>query len=258
MGAYPVCCHVWPVRTFACGEVVMSDPSLSTMTLRLSASPETSAVDLRELEQLGLQLRSELLDLGVAGVDRAATQPAPEGTRGVELIGAVEMAVTALSTGASILQIVEFIRKWRTSNSRRGGLAIEVDGVRLDTSSESSAVQVQQILSGVRQRKGPERTAARKALIVATSQYTDPSLTACGRLAATRRPWPTCSAVQPLETSTSSYLLIQMSVCCAGGYMDSSPTATPTIFSCFTSRAMGSRTPMGSCFWRPPIPTWAR
>jgi hypothetical protein len=74
-------------------------------------------LDSAELEELALQLRRDLLDLGLAEVRAVKTGPAPEGARSVELIAAsVGFVITALSTAASVAQVAQFVAEWRAAH----------------------------------------------------------------------------------------------------------------------------------------------
>ena len=151
------------------------DVPLAQLRLRLSGSPGERPADAVELERFAQGLRAELLGHGVARVDRAPGPPAPEGARGIELVGAVELVVSVVSTGASLLQTVDLVRKWRAAHGRRRAVAVEVEGVDIDAASPSSP-QMQRIVDTVHRRAAPRRGGDRRALIVANSGYADPAL----------------------------------------------------------------------------------
>jgi ABC-type branched-subunit amino acid transport system substrate-binding protein len=129
--------------------------------LRLSAAED--GLDPAELEELVLQLRRDLLDAGVSGLQVQQSGPAPEGTRAAELIAAgLAIVVNGLSTAAAAAQVAEFIRNWRSTHARRRGLAVDVDAAPVSPSTAAVAAR-------------PE-SHQRSALLVANASYSDPAL----------------------------------------------------------------------------------
>jgi hypothetical protein len=150
----------------------MADPPLSEFRLRLSGEPER-AVDPQELEQLALELRRELVDLsGVAGVDRVAEGPSPDGTRSVELVAlGVTYMIKTVSVATDLVKIIEFVKAWLVRRAAPRGLTLTIDGVRVEVETPAAEVAAPVLL-----RAGSARTAGRRALIVANATYEDPAL----------------------------------------------------------------------------------
>ena len=124
--------------------------------LLLRVTPSGAGLDAAELEELALQLRRDLLDLGGTRVEREASGPAPDGTRAIELVAAgIGFLVSGLSTVASAAQIAQFLQQWRSAHPRRRAVTISVE--------EAGA-------------KAPSTGTRRSALLVANASYRDPAL----------------------------------------------------------------------------------
>lgn len=80
--------------------------------------------DAERLDELSSALRRELLDLGVAGVDRVSAGEAPPGTRALEM-ASIGMLLVAFQESLPVISgIVGVIRGWLAS--ARGTRAVEL------------------------------------------------------------------------------------------------------------------------------------
>jgi hypothetical protein len=94
------------------------------MTQPIVVRVDEDGADPERREQLGLQLREELLAAGTGEVSRLAGGAPPAGTRAVDpaIVGALVVAAT--SSAASLAQVVDVVRRWRTRGP--SGRAVEV------------------------------------------------------------------------------------------------------------------------------------
>ncbi|MFI9552907.1 caspase, EACC1-associated type [Nonomuraea endophytica] len=122
----------------------------------LRITPAGAGVDQAEVEELAIRLRGDLLASGIPGVTRVVEGQAPDGTRSVELIATgIGFLVTGLSAAASVVQITDYVQRWRQEHPRRRRVVVSV-------------------ASGGR---GVSGTAGRRsALLVANAAYQDPGL----------------------------------------------------------------------------------
>jgi hypothetical protein len=127
---------------------------LEESSLLLRVTPADAGLDAAELEELALQLRRDLLDLGGTRVEREVAGPAPDGTRAIELVAAgIGFLVTGLSTVASAAQIAQFVQQWRSAHPRRRAVAVSVQERRTEH----------------------RQSGRRSALLIANGTYRDPA-----------------------------------------------------------------------------------
>ncbi|MBB5079478.1 caspase, EACC1-associated type [Nonomuraea endophytica] len=126
----------------------------------LRITPAGAGVDQAEVEQLAIQLRRDLLASGIPGVTRVVEGQAPDGTRSIELIATgIDFLVTGLSAAASVVQITDYVQRWREAHPRRRRVVVSV---------EAGATSGGSRVSGTAGR--------RTALLVANAAYRDPGL----------------------------------------------------------------------------------
>jgi hypothetical protein len=159
----------------------MAGPQTTRLSLRLAAVPGEET-DAAELEALTIQLREELLDLAER-VDQVPAGPAPEGTRGLELVvGAWELLVTVIPTAAALTTVVRFIQDWRDRDARRRrAVQLSLNGVEVPTApsgegQQTLADQVRQVVEALAAAPAPPRAPGRSALVVTNAVYDDPRL----------------------------------------------------------------------------------
>jgi hypothetical protein len=114
-----------------------------TTELILGVSEEGS--DESHLEELGIQLRRELLALEVEKVEPARTQ-APEGTRsGLAMVaGALVASVSPAKLVGVVTAVVDWLRRSRSAGKART-VELEIDGDRLVLTGASSETEQQLI-----------------------------------------------------------------------------------------------------------------
>jgi hypothetical protein len=78
------------------------------------------ALDPEELEALALQLREELLDLGVERVEPAREGAAPAGTRAVDALAIGGLLVTVAKAAGPLLGVLKTMESWLGRNQARG------------------------------------------------------------------------------------------------------------------------------------------
>ena len=92
----------------------------------------------REMDELTMALRRELLQLDVDSVDRVSAGPVPEGAKGVDL-AAIGALIVSLGSATPVLgQVVDVIRAWsarspeRTVSLTLGGDTLVLGGMSSD------------------------------------------------------------------------------------------------------------------------------
>jgi uncharacterized caspase-like protein len=148
------------------------DPQHSRLVLRIAASAELTAAEAEELEQLSTLLHRDLGDLGAldVGVDTAGS--APDGAKGVDVGSLAGLVVTLVSTGAAILQILQYVENWRSGNANRQAMVVAVE-------IGPEPVPLWPARSNPERRSGQKKARpqpARSALIIANSQYQEAAL----------------------------------------------------------------------------------
>ena len=104
---------------------------------QLELSVDTgSGADAEELERLASSLRTELLDLDVDAVERARTEPAPEGARAVEALVAGAVLVRLVRNKDALSSVVKTVRAWLGEHRQRR-VRIELDGDVLELTGVS-------------------------------------------------------------------------------------------------------------------------
>src|SRR5687768_8060780 len=86
-----------------------ADPT-SQFVLRVAAT-EGDFGGPEAVEALGLELQAELADAGVTRVDQVRVGDAPEGARGLEILGVCAFIVTAVQTGEALGKVIAAIRR---------------------------------------------------------------------------------------------------------------------------------------------------
>jgi hypothetical protein len=79
--------------------------------------------DEEEIAELSSQLSAELLQLDVTSVEQATAGPAPEGSKGLELVAVGTLLVRLLTSSPVLSSITGTLKSWL---SRRPGRSIEL------------------------------------------------------------------------------------------------------------------------------------
>lgn len=128
------------------------------------------------VDELAGMLRLALADAGATRIDEAATGTAPDGTRGIELLGVLAFIVTAVQTAEALTKVVEAIRGCLArAAGRRHRVRLTVAGVDVEVASDTD---VAPIVAALLAQPGRPVTGLRRALVVANARYDDPALAA--------------------------------------------------------------------------------
>lgn len=153
----------------------------------MSAAP-TSQISLRveaidagpdgpeAIEEFAQQLRAALSDLGVRRVDQVAAEPAPEGTRALELLAVCGFVITLVQTGDALTRVVGAVRalvRRYAERGRRLRLTVDEDDVDLTKAGDEELERVVRVLLS---RPGVPGTSVRSALVIANDRYDDARL----------------------------------------------------------------------------------
>jgi hypothetical protein len=108
------------------------------------ADPET-------VDELTRSLRHELLDLDVDSVTQPVVGPAPEGTKGLELVAIGALLVQVKNSIPVVTAVVSAVRSWLQRGSSPGrSLKVTVDGRTLELTAATAAQQQQIVEEFVR------------------------------------------------------------------------------------------------------------
>jgi hypothetical protein len=155
------------------GEVRMTASRVSEFPLVVSAEDGAGPDG---AEELAAMLRLALADAGVTRIDEAATGVAPEGTRGIELLGVLAFIVTAVQTAESLTKVLEAIRACLARFAdRRHRVRLTVAGVDVEVAPDTD---VAPIVAALLAQPGRPAIGRRRALVVANARYDDPALAA--------------------------------------------------------------------------------
>jgi hypothetical protein len=103
------------------------------------ADPET-------VDELTRNLRNELLDLDVDSITQPAVGPAPEGSKGLELMAIGALLVQVKNSIPVVTSVVSAVRSWlQRGSSPTRSLKVTVDGRTLELTA-ATAEQQQQIV----------------------------------------------------------------------------------------------------------------
>lgn len=143
---------------------------------QLSLKVTTGADDAVPQEALA-ELRAELADAGATRVEQAPADPAPAGARGVELLGALQLLVTVVSTIDAAMKIVRTVRRWaiRVAERHERRPRVTVAGAEVDLTTATD-LELERIAQSLVKGSFPVLPGVRKALIVANASYDDPAL----------------------------------------------------------------------------------
>lgn len=98
------------------------------------------------LDELTRTLRTELLDLDVDSITQPPASPAPEGSKGLELVAIGALLVQVKNSIPVITSVVSAVRSWLQRGTSPGrSLKITVDGRTLELTA-ATAEQQQQIV----------------------------------------------------------------------------------------------------------------
>ena len=112
-------------------------------TISVTVNLDTSATA-TELDTATGYLRQELQELKVGPVERAATGPAPDGARAVELLELGQLLVTIAETVSALGGVAATVRSWlsrRAQRGRGGTVRLEIDGDTIDITGASAEQQ---------------------------------------------------------------------------------------------------------------------
>ncbi|MGI5519933.1 caspase family protein [Micromonospora sp. CA-259024] len=128
------------------------------------------------VDELAGMLRLALIDAGATRIDEAPTGTAPDGTRGIELLGVIAFIVAAVQTAEALTKVVEAIRSCLARVAgRRHRVRLTVAGVDVEVAADSD---VAPIVAALLAQPGRPVTGLRRALVVANARYDDPALAA--------------------------------------------------------------------------------
>ncbi|WP_433261734.1 caspase, EACC1-associated type [Micromonospora vinacea] len=128
------------------------------------------------VDELAEMLRLALAEAGATRIDETTTGAAPEGTRGIELLGAIAFIVAAVQTVEALTKVVEAIRGCLARVAgRRQRVRLAVAGVDVEVAADSD---VAPIVAALLAQPGRPMTGLRRALVVANARYDDPALAA--------------------------------------------------------------------------------
>jgi hypothetical protein len=107
--------------------------------------------DVEMVDSLASDLRLELLELDVDSVSPVTVGPAPEGSKGVELVAIGALLVRVADSLPVVNAVVTSVRQWlaRTASSGRS-LKITVDGQSLELTAATAEQQQQLVAEFVR------------------------------------------------------------------------------------------------------------
>ena len=141
--------------------MVLSDENLhrdkvSDVPKELEIELFDPAADAEVIDGLAGDLRLELLELDVDSVSPIALEPAPEGSKGVELVAIGALLVRVQDSLPVVNAVVTTVRRWlaRASSSGRS-LKITVDGRTLELSAATAEQQQQLVTEFVRSLGAP-------------------------------------------------------------------------------------------------------
>jgi hypothetical protein len=128
------------------------------------------------VEEFALELRQELEHLEVTRIDRIPGGPAPEGTRALEVVAALELLVTAVQAGEALTKIVRALRRVAERYAqRRRAVRVVIAGTEVDLAAASQA-DLERVVQSLLARPATARTGTRSALVIANARYDDPTL----------------------------------------------------------------------------------
>ncbi|MCG5445909.1 caspase family protein [Micromonospora sp. NIE79] len=151
----------------------MTASRVSDFSLVVSAEDGTGGEGVDELAEM---LRFALAEAGATRIDQTTTGTAPDGTRGIELLGAIAFIVAAVQTVEAMTKVVEAIRGCLARVAgRRRRVRLAVAGVEVEVAADSD---VAPIVAALLAQPGRPMTGLRRALVVANARYDDPALAA--------------------------------------------------------------------------------
>ena len=140
----PLGCGALETRTFDQDEVSDVPRELTIELVEPGAEAEM-------IDGLASDLRLELLELDVDSVSSVAAEPAPAGSKGMELVAVGALLVRVADSLPVVNTVVTTLRQWlaRASSSGRS-LKITVDGRTLELSAATAEQQQQLVAEFVR------------------------------------------------------------------------------------------------------------
>lgn len=139
--------------------------------LRVEATTEDSFGS-EAVEEFATELRQELSDLDVTRIDWVPGAPAPDGTRALEVIAAMEFLVTAVQTVEALTKIVRALRRVAARYARRRAVRLVIAGTEVDLAAASQD-DLERVVESLLARPGTTRAGTRSALIIANARYDD-------------------------------------------------------------------------------------
>jgi hypothetical protein len=147
----------------------------SQFSLRIAAV-DGDLGDAATAEEFAHELRAALADLDVTRIDPVPSGPAPEGTRGLEVLAVLSFLITAVQAGEALTKVVKTIRHVAARYAeRRQRIQLTVEGVDVDLAKASDA-DVGRVVQRLLALPTAASTGVRSALVVANARYDDPSL----------------------------------------------------------------------------------
>lgn len=113
--------------------------SENTLELKLKFDAEPDA-DEEDLERSTRQLREELKELDVEGVDFASAGEAPAKAKAGDPVTWGTLLLTLAVSGGVITTVINVLQSWLTRQERRS-VSLEIDGDKLDIKGISSEEQ---------------------------------------------------------------------------------------------------------------------
>ncbi|HET6214581.1 MAG TPA: caspase family protein, partial [Micromonosporaceae bacterium] len=149
-------------------------PGASVARFAFHVSTVDGETDPAGFEELAGALRTELADAGVTRLDPLPTDPAPAGTRGLEVLAICGFVVTAAQTAEALVKVVAAIRRCVARYAERHRpVRLTVGGVDLAVAGDA---EIGTVVAALLAAPGRALSGVRKALVIATAGYDDPAL----------------------------------------------------------------------------------
>ncbi|MEO7193481.1 MAG: hypothetical protein ABIZ05_01460 [Pseudonocardiaceae bacterium] len=110
---------------------------IARLDLCIDAGPEADAA---ELDELAVQLREQLLELGIERADRVSTGQAPPGARAGEILIAGALTVLLTQSSELLTTLIDTVRSWLDRGDGRS-VKLELVGDVLEVTGISQADQ---------------------------------------------------------------------------------------------------------------------
>jgi hypothetical protein len=110
-------------------------------------------VDPADLDAATVQLRNELLELDVDGVERSAAGEPPSGARAAEVLALGSLVVALVRDPDTIVAVVRSLQLW-LARDRNRSVKLELDGDTLEVTGVSSSEQERLIAAWIEHHGG--------------------------------------------------------------------------------------------------------